>query len=80
MHDLVWAKFHQNKDLRLKLYSTGEAFLQEGTYWNDRIWGVDLKHKGPWNTRPGQNQLGIILMSIRSSFGTPPAGIEPVIL
>jgi len=45
--------------LKTKLLATGNSFLQEGNYWNDEFWGVNLK-----NGR-GENHLGKILMRIR---------------
>lgn len=68
MYRLLRAKFEQNHDLLVKLRATGEAYLQEGTYWNDRVWGVDLRHTGPWDTRPGRNLLGIGLMTVRKEL------------
>ncbi len=65
MHELVLEKFTQNSGLGQQLIDTGTAYLQEGTYWNDRVWGVDLKHKGEWRTRPGRNLLGKTLMNVR---------------
>ena len=67
MRAIVWAKFTQHDDLRTRLLATGDAYLQEGTYWNDRIWGVDLTVRGvhPLD-RPGQNWLGTILMETRA--------------
>ena len=54
-------KFSQNKDLAEKLKSTGSAPLIEGTTWGDRLWGVD-------ENGIGKNQLGEILMELRSKF------------
>lgn len=58
MRDLIEAKFEQNPELRDKLLNTGDAYLEEGNTWGDRIWGtVDGQ---------GANQLGQILMERRS--------------
>ena len=47
-------------ELQTKLLNTGSKKLQEGNYWGDDYWGIDLKkHKG-------QNHLGKILMRIRN--------------
>jgi ribA/ribD-fused uncharacterized protein len=62
MHDLVRAKFMQNPKLAEKLKATGKAKLVEGTLWNDRIWGIDIK------TGIGKNWLGQILMEVRSEL------------
>ncbi|MHA1986344.1 MAG: NADAR family protein [Promethearchaeota archaeon] len=51
-------------ELREKLISTGEMYLQEGNKWDDTFWGVDL------NTGKGENHLGRLLMKIRSEINT----------
>lgn len=57
MKEIVTAKFMQNPELRELLLSTGDAYLEEGNDWGDRIWGtVD---------GVGQNLLGQILMQVR---------------
>ena len=50
-------KFTRNSDLRAKLLATGNAYLEEGNTWGDRIWGV---YQGQ-----GTNWLGKILMQVR---------------
>lgn len=62
MYEVVLAKFTQNEDLRQKLINTGDAYLEEGTWWNDRCWGIDLK------TGIGENKLGKILMRVREGL------------
>lgn len=57
MHDVCKAKFTQNKILREKLIETGDAYLEEGNTWGDRVWGTC--------NGTGQNHLGQILMAIR---------------
>lgn len=42
------------------LVETGNAILEEGNNWGDKFWGVDL------NTGEGENNLGKLLMRIRS--------------
>ena len=60
MQEIVTEKFAQNEDLAEKLLSTGDAYLEEGNTWGDRIWGtVDGQ---------GQNLLGQILMSVREQL------------
>jgi ribA/ribD-fused uncharacterized protein len=57
MRNLVAQKFTDPK-LRLWLLETAPATLEEGNYWGDTYWGVDLQGNG-------QNWLGKILMEIR---------------
>jgi len=45
--------------LKIKLLETGNEILQEGNYWGDEFWGVNLR-----NGR-GSNNLGKLLMKIR---------------
>ena len=60
MFDVVLDKFTRNPDIREKLLATGDAFLTEGNDWNDMYWGMDLE------TGEGRNQLGKILMEVRT--------------
>jgi ribA/ribD-fused uncharacterized protein len=60
MEELVRAKFTQNPDLVDKLLATGDAHLEEGNTWGDRIWGTV--------NDSGANRLGIILMQIRAEI------------
>ena len=56
MLSLIRGKF-QWPDLQVKLLATGDAYLEEGNTWGDRIWGtVDGQ---------GENRLGKILMQVR---------------
>ncbi len=57
-------KFKQNSELTALLIATKEQNLIEGNYWNDKIWGVCLK------TNEGENNLGVMLMNIRSIFNS----------
>lgn len=61
MEELVRKKF-QNPELRKKLLATGTEFIQEGNYWHDTFWGVDLR------TGKGENHLGKIIMKIRDEM------------
>jgi ribA/ribD-fused uncharacterized protein len=54
-------KFYRNKTIRQKLIDTGSAHLEETNHWNDTLWGTD-------EFRVGQNNLGIILMNLRTLF------------
>lgn len=57
MREVVFQKFLQHPDLRVKLLNTNEAMLVEGNTWGDTFWGrVDGK---------GYNKLGVILMEVR---------------
>lgn len=58
MSVLVWQKFSTNEELRTKLLETQDCELIEGNWWNDTYWGIC---KGV-----GQNNLGKILMAVRS--------------
>src|SRR5207249_3077045 len=60
MEDCVRYKFTHHDDLRAKLLATGDAVLEEGNTWGDRIWGV---YQGQ-----GDNRLGKILMKIRTEL------------
>lgn len=64
MRDALSYKFRQNKDLKDRLISTGNAVLIEGNYYHDNIWG-DCYCEKCKNIR-GQNYLGRLLMGIRS--------------
>lgn len=61
MEEVVRAKFTQNAELADKLLATGDAHLEEGNTWGDRVWGTV--------NGIGVNQLGIILMKIRDEIG-----------
>jgi len=58
MENLVQQKFCNHEDLKNKLLSTGDAYLEETNTWGDRFWGCDKQGKG-------ENHLGKILMRIR---------------
>lgn len=62
MRMIIHAKFEQNPHLAKMLIATGDAHISEGNYWNDTFWGVDLK------TGKGENHLGLILMSERTTL------------
>lgn len=61
MEEILRIKF-SDEVLRDKLISTSGRGIYEGNWWNDKFWGVD------YNTGCGQNNLGIILMKIRSEM------------
>lgn len=58
MASVVFDKFYRNKELRNKLLSTGNKYLEETNHWKDVYWGVC--------DGVGENNLGKLLMSIRS--------------
>jgi len=61
MEDVLRLKFSQPKFKHI-LLETGNEVIQEGNYWNDKIWGVCLK------TGVGKNLLGKLLMKIRTEY------------
>lgn len=77
MKTVVAAKFLSHNELIDALLDTGNAYLQEGTFWNDTVWGVDLIGTAPDGTsgiiqdplgREGRNWLGTILMELRAKI------------
>jgi ribA/ribD-fused uncharacterized protein len=64
MTECLAEKFRPNNHEGYRLLATGTADLVEGTYWNDRIWGVDLTDP----ERPGMNLLGALLMARRAQL------------
>jgi len=63
MLQIVGAKFQQNPKLAHMLLNTGDGRLEEGNFHGDRYWGVC-----PPGSGDGQNNLGIILMEVRSTL------------
>jgi ribA/ribD-fused uncharacterized protein len=60
METCVRYKFTHHPELKEKLLATGNAYLEEGNTWKDRIWGV---YQGQ-----GENRLGKILMKVRNEL------------
>lgn len=60
------AKFRDGV-LRMALMTTGESLLVEGNIWHDNLWG-DCRCGRPQCDVDGRNQLGQILMEIRSDL------------
>lgn len=60
MKAILISKFTKNSHLREKLLDTGDKYLEETNWWNDRYWGV-------CNGR-GDNMLGKILMEVRDQI------------
>lgn len=65
MYEIVRDKMLRNPKCLATLLDTGEAEIVEGTWWNDRIWGVDLTAGNRATGWPGMNYLGKILVDIR---------------
>lgn len=61
MYKLLQQKFNQ-QPLRSQLIATGDHELIEGNRWGDVYWGIDLR------TNKGENNLGKLLMAIRSEL------------
>lgn len=64
MREVLRAKFGPATECARSLMSTGDALLVEGTWWRDRVWGVDLRAAGT----PGANWLGVLLMARRAEL------------
>lgn len=60
MYEVNLCKFTEHKYLKEKLLDTGDKYLEETNWWNDRFWGA---HFGQ-----GENNLGKILMYIREGL------------
>jgi predicted NAD-dependent protein-ADP-ribosyltransferase YbiA (DUF1768 family) len=56
----VRAKFTRHTDLGAQLVATGDALLEEGNTWGDRLWG--------FCEGQGEYRLGKILMKGRSEL------------
>lgn len=64
MQDAIFAKFTQNRILRKKLLATKDAQLVEDSN-SDYFWGIGKDGSG-------RNQLGMILMEVRSKLRKSP--------
>lgn len=53
---------YSQEPFRSKLLDTGDVLLEEGNWWKDKFWGVDI------NTREGENHLGKIIMNVRNKL------------
>lgn len=58
MRECLNQKFSQ-EPFKTMLLETGDAYIQEGNFWGDKFWGVDLE------TGEGENNLGKLIMEIR---------------
>lgn len=61
MEHILRIKFTDNPELLQKLKDTGNERLVEANTWGDTFWGV--------SGGIGQNNLGILLMKVRSELG-----------
>lgn len=72
MAAVVRCKFTAEREEGRLLLATADALLVEGTYWGDRVWGVDLKtwfdREPPIVEAPGRNWLGTMLMARRAEL------------
>lgn len=55
----------KDPELRQKLLDTEDQYLQEGTTWHDRFWGVCSCERCQGQ---GENHLGYLLMKIRNEI------------
>jgi len=65
-------KFTRHPTLRAQLLDTGDAMLIEGNTWHDNYWGNCHCNTREACRTPGRNELGKILMSIRTALGGAP--------
>jgi ribA/ribD-fused uncharacterized protein len=58
----------QDAELATRLVATGSAYIQEGSFWGDDEWGVDLLAQPAADPmqRMGKNYVGVILMAERA--------------
>lgn len=65
MQQLLEQKFKPGTPLATQLLNTGDAYLTEGNYWHDLVWGQCFCPRHNW---AGANRLGGILMDIRATL------------
>ncbi len=68
MSECLKQKFNQ-EPYKTLLLETGDTFIQEGNFWGDTFWGVDL------NSNLGENRLGKLIMEIRDELKREPKRI-----
>jgi ribA/ribD-fused uncharacterized protein len=61
MRECLNQKFRQ-EPFKTLLLETGDLYIQEGNYWGDKFWGVDMV------SREGENHLGKLIMEIREEL------------
>lgn len=64
MAAIVRSKFTLDRTEGRLLLKTGDAYLCEGTFWGDKVWGVDLDDPA----KAGRNWLGTLLMARRAEL------------
>lgn len=65
MENCLRSKFHI-EPYKTLLIETGNQNIQEGNWWGDKYWGVDLKQ----DPNIGENHLGRLLMVVREELQT----------
>ena len=70
MAAVVFDKFQRNKELRSKLLSTGDKYIEETNHWKDVYWGVC--------DGIGESNLGKILMATREFWKVKYLGKDKV--
>jgi N-glycosidase YbiA len=65
MRECLNQKFSQ-EPYKTLLIETGDVFIQEGNFWGDTFWGVDLE------TGEGENNLGKLIMEVREKLKNAP--------
>jgi ribA/ribD-fused uncharacterized protein len=68
MRVVLGLKFTLDREEGRKLLDTGDAYLCEGTFWEDEVWGVDLNKDRADGEYPGRNWLGVLLMARRAEL------------
>lgn len=58
----------QQEPYKTKLLETNDEVIQEGNWWGDTYWGIDLK------TGEGQNKLGKMIMEVRDELNAMEEG------
>lgn len=66
MFDVLTYKFLSNEELYDALKNTGNAYLEERNWWHDYYWGTSRISTEDGDPFKGQNQLGKILMMVRT--------------
>lgn len=69
MAAILRSKFALDREEGRRLIETGTSLLIEGTFWQDKVWGVDLRRDGvdPGEAK-GRNWLGTLLMARRAEL------------
>lgn len=67
MFEILTNKFIDNSELSTALRNTGNKYLEETNWWGDTYWGTSYPPAiFPPPKTTGQNQLGKILMMVRT--------------